>query len=217
LAFDYDFLTNLALVVVPTIIGVIGSNFLINAWQIRKEKFALRKEIISSFHDSFWKANALPYNLFLRISTKYSSVARNAAMTDTSVDSEWIYPSKEEDKPYSVFSKDYNDYITKSSEIIQKSHQFTTMLNFYFDESEKMDSIIDVLNDSLENTSMELKRLVYAKNLQEVTTSVPILIEHHKNNMKLLADLDFLLMKEPLKNPQESMFNFSFKGFFKRK
>ena len=52
LEFDYVFATNLVLVVVPIITGIIGSKLLVNSWQIRKEKFALRREILTNFQET---------------------------------------------------------------------------------------------------------------------------------------------------------------------
>ena len=71
LIFDWDFLKELILVFVPVAATIIFSKIFLNSWQIRKEKFELRKQILTEFDKTFPKANTAMYYLYSKISDEY--------------------------------------------------------------------------------------------------------------------------------------------------
>ncbi|MGY5148799.1 MAG: hypothetical protein ACW9W3_01915 [Candidatus Nitrosopumilus sp. bin_68KS] len=210
MAFDDTFVTNLILVVVPTVIGVLGSNFLINAWQIRKEKFSLRKDLISSFHESFSKSNIGLYELYVKISEEYTTLPRDSKMDHASHLAIVNFPQNENEKPVKLFLDDYKKLMFKNIELQHKCHHFDTLIDLHFKSPEKFQKPLNSLFDSFEFTINELKRMVYSDNLEDIQTSSLELRNHFEKNYALLSSVTDLLLSEKLKNPQESVFNFSF-------
>jgi len=207
---EHEFIQNLILVLIPTSIGIIGSSIFVNNWQIRKEKFALRKEIILSFNDSFPKGNSLLYQLFVKISQEYATSPRDAKMTDTTIEGVWNFPEDEEQQPCAKFSEEFKKIIIETMEIQQKGHNFDGTLRLYFKNTKKMDEVTRQLIDSLQKTTDEIKRLIYSKNLKELMESVNILHPHFTENFLQISKLNNLLVTEKLKTPQESMWDFTF-------
>jgi hypothetical protein len=54
-----DFLKDMILVLIPTIIGAITSKFIVNSWQSRKEKNDIKREILTEYGDHVAKTFTL--------------------------------------------------------------------------------------------------------------------------------------------------------------
>ena len=54
-----DFLRDMILVLIPTIVGAITSKFIINSWQSRKEKNDIKRKILTEYDDHVAKTFSL--------------------------------------------------------------------------------------------------------------------------------------------------------------
>jgi len=200
---DYEFTKNIILVILPTVIGIIGSKVLVNSWQIRKEKFNLRKEILTNFEETYPLAQSSIYGFYYKLASEYADADKNAEYDeDGHIDAQWKYPTNEAEKPYKKFIDDFKSLNLLLSQINHKVHSFTGLIVLYFEDDEKISPVFESLRDDLHTLHLRIDRMVNAKSIEEIVTANKEFLEINPKVRKKIIELEELFVNTKLKNPK---------------
>jgi len=199
---DYEFLKNIILVILPIVIGIIGSKVLVNSWQIRKEKFNLRKEILTNFEETFPLAESLIYGFYLKLGSEYADPYKNAEYVDGKINAQWKYPTNEAEKPYKKFIDDFKSLNSSLSQINHRVHSFEGLIILYFGNDKKIPQIFDSLRDDLHKSHLRVERMVNSKSMGELVTANDEFLKINSKVRTKLAELQELFINTKLKNPK---------------
>lgn len=199
---DYEFIKNLVLVVIPTLIGIIGSKLLVNSWQIKKEKFALRKSILTNFEETWPLAESMIYAFYLKISSEYADVKQNVEYVDGKIDVNWKYPIEESEKPFNKFNEDFNLLTQQLSKIAHKINGFRGLIILYFEESEAIIELFDSLRSDMHGYHLRIDHMVHSKNIDVLLKGNNELLELRDIIGPKIYDLEKILIESDLKNPK---------------
>jgi len=202
LEFDYELATNLVLVVLPTVIGIIGSKLLVNSWQIRKEKFALRKDILVNFQETWPLASSIIFDLYLKISSEYSTIKPNAKIKNGKIDVEWFFPTIESEKPFNKFNEDFKKMDGQLSLTTHKGSGFRGLIVLYFKTSETILDLFDNLKEDISEYIILLNHMILSKNLDELLKANFELLQMRTKVKEKIHILEKILIETKLKNPK---------------
>lgn len=199
---DYELTANLVLVVVPIIIGIVGSKLLVSSWQIRKEKFALRREILTNFQETWPLAESVIYGLYLKVGNSYSLIQPNAEYESGRIAVNWSYPIDESEKPFKKFHDEFRKLNEQLSQIAYKINGFRGLIVLYFENSENLTKMFNELRDDMHGYHLRLNRMINAKNLDELTVNNDELLKLRDTVGTKIEDLEKILIETKLKNPK---------------
>lgn len=202
LEFDYVFATNMLLVTIPIVIGVIGSKLLVDSWQVRKEKFALRKEILVDFQKTYPLAESSIYGLYLKVTGEYSTIVPNAEYEDGVIPANWTYPKEESEKPFNKFRKEFQKLNEELSQIYYKINGFKGLIILYFKNSEGITTSFNELRTDVHAYHLRINRMIFAKNVNELVLNNVELIEIKNPILNKILRLEKILIESELKNPK---------------
>jgi len=92
---DWDFLKSIALVTIPTILGITASKLIVSSWQIRNEKSRIKRQILNEYENSGKLMRGLMVNFLRKISF------------------EFIEPDLNEENPFSEYKNDFKKTFQK--------------------------------------------------------------------------------------------------------
>jgi hypothetical protein len=190
-------------VVVPTIIGIIGSKLLVNSWQIRKEKFALRREILTNFQETWPFADSIIYGLYMKVSSAYTTIPLNAKYESGTISADWLYPTNESERPFNKFQHELQELTGQLSQIAYKISGFRGLIVLYFENSENLTKIFNELRKDVHEYHLHLNRMINAKNLDELMGNNNKLLELRNPVLVKIQDMEKLLIETKLKNPKD--------------
>ena len=199
---DYEFTKNLVLVVLPTIIGIIGSKLLVNSWQIRKEKFALRKDILVNFQETWPSAASIIYGLYLKIGYEFSELDPNAEYEHGTIATTWSYPTTESEKPFNKFNEDLQKLSEQLSQISHKVNGFRGLIVLYFETSKNVVKLFDELETDIHGYYLRVNRMILSKNIDDLVIANDELLEMRPAIRKKIHNLEKTLIETKLKNPK---------------
>lgn len=168
-------------VAVPALIGAIGSRFIVNSWQVKKEEFRLRKEkyelrnqILKDFQNSYIKEMATIDN-FIRIVQNTYTVDWKFFEEDKKSKYALSVGDDPNNLPQKKFKKDYENYKNDLQDVIYSKWKFFATVRVYFDLKD-IDKKMKQLSDVSSQARYLVNVLMYSKNEEEVLKNHKMLV-----------------------------------------
>lgn len=185
---DYEFLKNVVLVIIPTLIGVFSSKFIINSWQIRKEKFNIKKEILKEFDLTIPKARHNMQKFAWNLIDFTEQDLKNTHQKKYSVES--IEHQKKSKKD---IEKNYQHFLEIQKEIFDAISNFKSSLLLYFTNNDELQKLFEQLITEMDSTIFALDQMyqiddtiVFNKNEKEFWNLISKSQENYQSFRKVI-------------------------------
>jgi len=180
---NYQPISDILKIILPTLIGAIATRYIVNSWQIKKEKFklqkekyGLRQEFLENFHFSLGATESLYNTLFDKIRVHY--ISKWIHMPDSKLFTYQIsLKDGEANLPRNVFSEDIKLFNKKLSELDFESNKFFMLKNTYF-QSKDVDKAYNELLKADFYVRNILNALILSNNYQELRSNILIFEEN---------------------------------------
>jgi hypothetical protein len=174
---DYEFLKNVILILIPTVIGIISSKFIINSWQMRKEKFTIKKEILQEFDSTIPKSRHNIQRFFWLLDAFLKNESNNTG---------------------EHIEKEYESFLNEHKQIFDRISNFKSSLMLFFDEELLTKYVL--LIEKMDSATSDLEKMY--KNKNNITSQNEFKFSEILGTMQ--RDYDAfrkLLIKSKLKDP----------------
>jgi len=138
----WEWVSPILVVAIPTAIGGVASFFGIHWWQIKKDKFQLRKlkfDLLRDIQDDYQKsvaAHVTFYHAFLqKMKDHYIHNWYIVSETDKKINFKIPVP-EDNDLPKTVFDDEFKKFFIQDQEIVKEVWNFYSTLRVYYDSNE---------------------------------------------------------------------------------
>lgn len=191
------------LATIPIVVGIIGSKLLVNSWQIRKEKFALRREILTNFEETWPRSSSMIYELYQKVGHSYAKIDSDGHYhKGGSSDAIWTYPKIDSEKPFNKFDNDLLNLNVQLSKIGYKINGFRGLIALYFKDSKKIIELFDMLQTDIHKYHFYIDRMIHAENIDELMENNGNLLTKKSELKEKIHALEKILIETELKNPK---------------
>jgi len=180
--------TQISIVSIPTIVGALSSKFIINSWQIKKEKFrlekekhTLRKEILDDYEKAYTNQISMLNNFDSVVVGEYTIDYKIMSEKDKKIVFSIELPENKEDWPLKKISKEYKEHKREVIENLRNIWKLFSTVRIYYE-----------LKDINEIMTEISKRSNYAQELISVLMFSKTSKEFQENHTKFVIASDEL-------------------------
>lgn len=201
MAFDIEFLEKIILIAIPLIIAIIGSKLVINSWQIKKEKFNLRLEILKDFSKTYPYGLSISSRFYQKLTSNYVIFPKNTKAKGEIIQGVLDFPINNENLPKEKFSEEHKQMIDEITEINFNSTLFVSSIELYFEESNNIIKQFDKIAKCMNGVDQSLYDMVNSSQKEEFEKANLNYHMHNKALRKEIFEGQKLLINSKMKNP----------------
>jgi len=159
--FDWEFLKSIALVMIPTVSGIIASKLIVNSWQIRNEKSRIKRQILNEYENSCKLMRGLIINFVRKISYEFIEPDLSEDKNNFSE-----YHSNFKKTFRQNFDNDFSQLENGISDIEFTAGKLHSSLRLYYKNEKLVDEHREILSYMFDMFFM-IKRMFYLNNIDE--------------------------------------------------
>lgn len=209
---NLDFWQNFLLVIIPVLITIGSSKWIVNSWQIQKEKSELRKNILSEFDESYPKLGQYMFETFFKIRYAYVDPSKVEYDKPTRLE-DLVFPDEVEAQPLKKFNHILEEIHSEFSIFNSATTKFLSSVTLYFDNISEIRDECKIINEYGSKLYKLLHQIIYSQNKEDF---IKWCREYEKINKLQLEKINFvkiILVYERIKNPEKNMSLKFLKGF----
>ena len=194
---NWDFIMNVLVIVIPIIIGGIVTKYTTSSWQITKEKIMIKRNILENYGKSYKLISILLENFVYKVTESYIVYEESSdtipfedySNVDHEISAYIQYPKEESEKPHKKFASEYEGLNKKLEEPSIIQNKFLSDVRLYYADKEIEDNIHKLEKD-LTDTEDIILRLQFSKDGNELKKYYKIFMEVNKNATDKMKELE---------------------------
>jgi len=202
---DYEFTKELILIFVPIAATIVSSKLFLNSWQIRKEKFQLRKEILNEFDKTFPYLTNKFYSLSFMI-YHYYNLHEPIFNEQTKIyDDKLWFPSGKDmphELPFKKFETELQELLQLYYAVSNSVSSLKSSLILYYENGNKIYEELKKLETINTDIHTAFDKMVYSKNVQDFLSNGDDVKRNYDLALASSNTIRKLLTNEKLKNPK---------------
>jgi len=210
-----EFFENVFLILAPVIITLVGSKYIVNSWQIQKEKSELRKNLLSEFDEGFSQLGQYMFELFYKIRYAYVDQSKIKIGTDPPIDKMIVFPEDVNQQPLAKFKDELIGLLEAFSKSNSAQTKFTSSLVLYFDNASEIMQECTISNEFGKDLNILLHQIINSTNKTDFINSCIQFNEINKKQYQKNNFIRIMLVYEKIKNPEKGMNQEFIEGFKK--
>lgn len=132
--FENNFFEQIIIISIPSILGLFGSKWIANSWQIHKDKIKMKEDVLLGFDNSAKNVFNIQENFVIKLITKYGSIQNSEKLIeegtiDYSADN---YPLDVKKQPRQMFFNEYKKVQEDLLKVRYDGSHFMTLLKLYY-------------------------------------------------------------------------------------
>jgi len=158
------------MILIPTSVAAVSSKLIVNSWQEKKEEFnlkkdqyQLRKQIIDDFEKSYVAEMVLISNFVDKVIHSYTTDYRIGLDDDEIVEFAWKLPDDEKELPIKKFVKEYEEFRTEDGKLIKEIWNFFSTVRVYYSLND-ISNHMQKISDASKHYRQLAHALIYSKN-----------------------------------------------------
>jgi len=190
-------------VVIPVIIGAYTASRVTDSWQIKREKFKLRREILEEFDKTFSKYHHICRTFILKLEHEYShltSASKIDELTPTISGVKYDFPTEESKQPLERFKETHDEYLSKVFEINSHISKFKSTLRLYFQDYDSLENELEKLRDDATIDYILIENTFISKNLADFSNWKGQFWNRENQFYELIRDFQLKLISSKLRD-----------------
>jgi len=199
--FDYDFFKQIIIVIIPIVLGFFVSNRVLHSWQLRKEQFQLKRNILEEFDKTIPYSRSLIFSFYHEVLRYCSSVPQ---FSKTKQEKYLIKfdTNKINSNPISKeFEEKYEEFSRKYREVDLEINRFSSTVMLYFKDESIKKKFSNLLQDDVK-LKLSFDKLFYSIGIKEFLKNFDLFEKSYKENSNAIFKFRSVLIDGKLKNPQ---------------
>jgi len=163
---DYQFLTNVTLVMLPIVSGIITTKWISNSWQKRKETNDIKKEIINNYTKSFGREYTMLGEFVGLLYNNYIDLSAVKETPEKGIQHSMKFPTEDKEKPFILHMNMWKEFEKEFWKNTYNKNEFLSSFRLYYNDEELSKDIMNansMLNQIFNRTGVFL----YSKTLKE--------------------------------------------------
>lgn len=200
--FDYEFAKNLALVVIPILIGSATSTYIVNSWQVKQEKFKLQKQILDNFQKTIPLFHHFTRSFLFTIEQAYGKYTADSKLNKKGGISGTIieFPTEKSKQPFERFKEKHDEYTLNTLKINSAILEFDATIRLYFKEFETLESSFYQIRDKALNNYILVEQVYGSTNQAEFDKYRMEFWDEEKDIHTTISNFQLLLLSMKLKD-----------------
>ena len=132
---DLSFEQQMAIVVVPILIGAISSKWITTSWQVRKETNQIKQNIIRELNESIGAHFTLLGIFVSRVFDSYVDYSRSRIIREAEIETPLNFGKHDSELPINKFQSENTEFVKKYWDLSYSGSQFASSLVLYFENN----------------------------------------------------------------------------------
>ena len=202
---NLDFWKNFLLVIIPVIITVYSSKFIVYSWQIQKEKSELRKSILSEFDESYPKLGQWMFETFFKIRYSYIDHSKIEYDKSKTMEEVIIFPDSIIEQPLKKFGHVLDEIHKEVNRFNFSTTKLFSSLILYFDNEPEIRKECVICGDYGNQLYKLLHQIIYSKNKEDFFKFCSEYGRINKLQIQKMNFIRIMLVYEKIKNPEKGI------------
>ena len=183
--FDYKFFTDIVLVLIPAIAGIITAWKITDRWQTKKERNEIKRKILAEYDDHTAKTYSLIGIFIDKMLRSYAIHTETKVIKEKGVSEYTIELKNESENPYNKFSVECKKFVDEYWELSYLGNRFITSLQLYYGDRELVKEHEKIV-EQFGIAYLLCEKFIHVKNAKEF-------IEYRKSINKELEEIKNLM------------------------
>jgi len=167
--FENEFFKDIMLIAIPSILGLLGSKWITNLWQIKKTKIEMKKEVLKNFQKSSKKIFVLMDTFALTVLDHYADYHNLKELPKTGKIEMGIskFPTDEDELPWAKFGSEFKDVKKEIEKTRFDSSRFLSSIRLFYN-SEKLEKEFNDIAHQLKYLFYVVERISKSLKAEEI-------------------------------------------------
>lgn len=183
--FDYKFFTDIVLVLIPAIAGIVTTWKITDRWQTKKERNEIKRKILAEYDEHTARTYSLIGIFIDKMSRAYAIHTETKVIREKGVSEYKIELKNESENPYNKFPVECKKFVDEYWDLSYLGNRFITSLQLYYGNKELFEEHEKII-DQFGIAYLFCEKLIHAGNAKEFT-------EHRESINKELEEIRSLM------------------------